>query len=76
MSEVIAKRMALTFEVYQDKKKQWRWRLRAGNRRIIADSAESYSRKYDVLRSIELVRLAGSVSEVVLSVRGTRALTL
>lgn len=31
------------FEVYQDKRKEWRWRLRYRNGRIVADSGEGYS---------------------------------
>jgi len=33
------------FEVYQDRKREWRWRLRAGNGRIVADSGESYRKR-------------------------------
>lgn len=33
-----------TFEIYKDAKKEWRWRLKASNGKIIADSAESYKR--------------------------------
>ena len=33
------------FEVYRDAKGEWRWRLRAGNGRIIADSGESYRKR-------------------------------
>ena len=35
----------MTFEIYRDKKGEWRWRLVARNRRIVADSGESYKRK-------------------------------
>ena len=33
------------FEVYQDRTGEWRWRLRAGNGRIVADSGESYRQR-------------------------------
>ncbi|HUS46902.1 MAG TPA: DUF1508 domain-containing protein [Phycisphaerae bacterium] len=33
------------FEVYRDAKGEWRWRLRAGNGRIVADSGESYRKR-------------------------------
>lgn len=36
--------------------RQWRWRLRASNGKIIAVSSESYVRREDCIRSIELVR--------------------
>ncbi len=31
----------------------WYWRLRAANNRIIADGAESYTRKRDAVRAAE-----------------------
>lgn len=36
----------------------WRWRVRAGNRRIVAESGEAYSRKSGVLRAIQSLDLA------------------
>lgn len=33
----------------------WRWRLVAGNGRILADSGESYSRERDVYRALAAV---------------------
>ena len=33
------------FEIYRDAAGEWRWRLVAGNGRIVADSGEGYSRK-------------------------------
>lgn len=33
------------FEVYRDAKREWRWRLRAPNGRIVADCAEGYGRE-------------------------------
>lgn len=44
------------FEVYQDKKKEWRWRLRASNNKAIADSGEGYKEKSDCLHGIDLVK--------------------
>jgi uncharacterized protein YegP (UPF0339 family) len=37
------------YEVYQDNKDQWRWRLRADNGEIVAAS-EAYTREEDALR--------------------------
>jgi len=42
-------------EVYQDAAGKWRWRRIAPNGEIIADSAESYSRKYDAKRAADRV---------------------
>lgn len=36
---------AARFEVYRDQGGNWRWRLRARNGRIVADSAEGYASK-------------------------------
>ena len=30
------------FEIYKDKRKEWRWTLRSANGRIIADGSEGY----------------------------------
>lgn len=51
------------FELYKDKDRQFRWRLRAGNGRIIADSGEGYVRRIDCEHGIELLKTeaAGAV---------------
>ena len=43
------------FEVYRDKKGEWRYRLRASNGRIIAAS-EGYTRKDSVYRAVETLK--------------------
>jgi uncharacterized protein YegP (UPF0339 family) len=41
------------FEMYRDRKKEWRWRLtRIRGGKIIADSAEGYVRAMDARRQI------------------------
>jgi len=45
------------FVVFQDKKKQWRWHLKAGNGRIIAQG-EAHSRKADAQRAVRAVKAA------------------
>ena len=44
-----------TFQVYKDAAGEWRWRLVAGNKEIIA-SGEGYQKKHDCLHAIELVK--------------------
>ena len=44
------------FELYKDVKKEYRWRLRADNNEIIADSSEGYIYKSDCKHGIELVK--------------------
>lgn len=38
-------------EVYQDRRGGWRWRLRARNGNIVADSGESYTRAHGATRA-------------------------
>jgi uncharacterized protein len=37
--------MPAEFELYKDEAAKYRWRLQAGNNKVIADSAESYNSK-------------------------------
>jgi uncharacterized protein YegP (UPF0339 family) len=50
----------MAYYVYQDSQGQWRWRLLAANRQIIATSGEGYVRKTDCLHAIDLVKGSGS----------------
>ena len=43
----------MKFEIYKDKKIQWRWRLVAKNGKIVADGGEGYYMKYNVKRAIK-----------------------
>ena len=51
----------MKFEVYTTRNKQWRWRLRADNGRLVANAGESFKRKVDCLDSVKLV-ISSSVS--------------
>lgn len=46
----------MTFYKRKDATGQWRWRLRAGNNRIIAESGESYWNEADCDHAINLVK--------------------
>ncbi|HXH61424.1 MAG TPA: DUF1508 domain-containing protein [Fimbriimonadaceae bacterium] len=46
----------MTFQVFQDRKGEWHWRLLAGNNRTIANSVEGYVRRLDCLHSVWLVK--------------------
>lgn len=48
----------MTSEVYKDKRGEWRWRIVASNKRIVADSGEGYKRKYDCVRALRRLRVA------------------
>jgi uncharacterized protein YegP (UPF0339 family) len=58
--------MRYTFEIYQDHKLEYRWRLLAPNGKITADSAEGYTRKADAKRAVRKVRLGISLAKVVM----------
>ena len=44
------------FEVYQDSKKEFRWRFLSSNGRIIAVASEGYRSEADAVRGIELMQ--------------------
>ena len=44
------------FEIYRDAKNEWRWRLKASNGEVIADSAEGYKNRKDCEHGISLVK--------------------
>lgn len=46
------------FELYRDSKQEWRWRLRAINGRIIAESGEAFNDRGNAIDSIQLVMMA------------------
>ncbi len=48
--------MPASFELYRDRAREYRWRLRAANGRIIADSGEGYVDKDGAVHGIALVR--------------------
>lgn len=50
------------FCLYQDKGGKWRWRLCAKNRKVVADSAESYASKTNVIRAVRrfMAQIAGA----------------
>jgi uncharacterized protein YegP (UPF0339 family) len=47
---------SLTFEIYQDKSNQHRWRLNASNGQIIATSGQGYKDKRDAKNAIERIK--------------------
>lgn len=46
----------LKYGVYKDAKGEFRWRLRAGNGKVIGDSGEGYLNRADCLHAIMLVK--------------------
>lgn len=50
-------------EIYEARRglslrKQWRWRIRAKNGRIVANGGEGYNNRADMLRALDIVREA------------------
>jgi uncharacterized protein len=54
------------FELYkdQDNPQDFRWRFRADNGEIIADSSEGYNRRDDCEHGIDLIKNQASYAEV------------
>ena len=53
---------------YRDAQGQWRWRLRASNGRILADSGEGYRRLASARHGAHLVRTFLSDAELAVEV--------
>jgi len=54
----------MTYYVYKDSSSQWRWRLKAVNGRILADSGEGYHNKQDCLSGIRSVSTSANAQVV------------
>jgi len=52
------------FEVFQDKRGEFRWRLKAENNQVIADSGEGYKRKTSCKHGIGLVKQLAKKAKV------------
>lgn len=48
--------MVMTFEVYKDKKGDYRWRLKHTNGNILATASEGYKAKDSAMKCIENVK--------------------
>jgi uncharacterized protein YegP (UPF0339 family) len=54
----------LTFEVYEDSGKQFRWRVKASNGQVVGSSSESYKAKADCEKAIDLVKKGAASATV------------
>ena len=52
------------FQIFTDRAGEFRWRLRADNNEIIADSAEGYKAKADCEHGVDLVKKLAPTAEV------------
>jgi uncharacterized protein YegP (UPF0339 family) len=57
----------MTYYYYKDAKGEWRWRLKASNGRIIADSGEGYKNESECKADID--RVKGSATAPVVEVK-------
>ena len=52
------------FEIYQDKSKEFRWRLKASNGQVVASSSGGYATKADVDKAIDAIKNGASKAQV------------
>lgn len=55
----------LKFEVYEDKSKESRWRLKSTNGQVIATSSQGYKEKADCEHAIDVIKKGAATAEVV-----------
>ena len=53
------------FLVYKDEKAEWRWRLRAKNHKVLADSGEGYKSRVYCLKTIDKVKTCQTAEIVI-----------
>jgi len=54
----------MTFVIYMDQKGEWRWRLWAANRRVVADSGEGYVALRDCEDAVRLIQQYAPTAQV------------
>ena len=54
----------MKFVIYKDRSNEYRWRLKAANGRIVADSGEGYVNKSDCQAAIDLIKRGASSATV------------
>lgn len=53
------------FEVYEDEKKEHRWRVKAANGQVVATASEGYKAKADAEKAIAAIKAGAAKAEVV-----------
>ena len=51
--EPVAERPKMKLEIYEDDQGYWRWRFRAKNSRIVAESGEGFAKKFNAERAVK-----------------------
>ncbi len=54
----------MKFQIFRTRALQWRWRLRAANNKIIANSGEAYWNKKDCLACVALVQSVDNATPI------------
>jgi uncharacterized protein YegP (UPF0339 family) len=54
----------LTFEIYDDAKQEFRWRLKAANGQVIATAGQGYKAKADCQHGIEIIQKEASQAKI------------
>jgi len=54
----------MKYHVYKDDAGEWRWRLKAANGKVLADSGEGYSSKTACKEGIDLVKASADADVV------------
>lgn len=54
----------MTFRMYVDTAKEWRWRLKATNGDVLADSGEGYKNKADCRSAIDSIKANAARADV------------
>ena len=52
-------------EIYRDARKEFRWRVRAPNGRVVADGAEGYGNRADCVRMLTMLCRIAEVKHLV-----------
>lgn len=60
-------------QIYQDKAGGWRWRLRAGNNRIIAESGEAYVERRKCIEALDRMGRVEAFEAIAVAVDEARA---
>ena len=59
------KEQVVKFEIYQDRKKEWRWRLKASNGQVIAGPQEGYKKRSHCVRMVARIKQGVRGADVV-----------
>jgi uncharacterized protein YegP (UPF0339 family) len=54
----------MTYTIYRESNGEWRWRLKAANGNILADSGEGYNNKQDCRDALDSVKASADAPVV------------